>query len=352
MKFEQMSNYWNRKVLGIRVWQALSLLLFYAFFGVAYHLVLYLTSQGTASVFPHAYLDYTLKMLLTIPVWYLLFKTCAHWSIPQKIFLHIVLLQIWLVLWQQSYYFILEYLDEGHLRGSATWWDIYIPGLFYLLQFGVFHLYDFYVKLQNQHELEKDLRASALKSELTALKAQLNPHFLYNTFNTINASLPKEQESTRELIAGLADMFRYQLRGSKQDLVKLEDEIEFVSKYLELEKARFGDRLTITYDIDQGVKEAQIPPMILQPIVENAVKHGISPKVDGGEISISAKKDGNKIAIKICDTGVGIQKEKEVSQGIGLTNTKLRLEKLYKSELNLFPSEKGGVCVQFEIPAA
>lgn len=109
-------------------------------------------------------------------------------------------------------------------------WDIYIPGLFMMIQFGFLFAYEHYRENQKKLLVEGELRQAALKSELSAIKAQLNPHFLYNVFNTINASVPAENEKTRQLIAELSDLFRYQLQATKEDLVPLRDEISFVKK--------------------------------------------------------------------------------------------------------------------------
>ncbi len=345
------TNFWHRKVFGVRLFELGLLFLFYFVFGSAYFMALYTTSNGYAETWDNTTLDYLLKAVFTIPIWWLIFRKLSGWKIWQKLVLNVLLLPVYVIGWQQTYYAICNAIGWGHLDWPFAWWDIYIPGLFYILQFGVFHLYDYYHKLQKQQALESELREMALKSELTALKAQLNPHFLYNTFNTISASVPPEQEKTREMIAQLSDLFRYQLKASKTDLIPLAEEIEFVKTYLKLEKARFGDRLQFEFEIEQGLYKARVMPMILQPLVENAIKHGIAPKIEGGKVLIKAHKKEDHIHFEIEDSGVGLKKNVDIfNQGIGLANTQKRLEKKYGTFLEVIENAFKGVTVCFEVP--
>lgn len=297
------------------------------------------------------FFDYSIKFILTIPIWYFYFRLIPHWSLATKVFLHFVTLVIFVVTWQKLFYATMEFLGRGHLRGSSQIWDIYIPALIYIIQFGFFHAYAYHVKFQEQKEIENSLRQATLESELSAIKAQLNPHFLYNVFNTISASVPPEMEATREMIAELADMFRYQLKASRVDYVRIKDELEFIEKYLALEKNRFGSRLKTSIEADEELLNLKIPPMILQPIVENAIKHGISPKIEGGEVKVKIEKTDNHLTFEVTDTGVGLNSQDEViGKGIGLTNTKLRLEKMFGELLHLSPNQPNGLKVWFKIP--
>lgn len=302
----------------------------------------YLVSQG---------IDYTLKLLLTIPLWYLYFKVLKHWSLFKKLILHNFTAFLFVFCWMKSFYFITEALGRGHLRGSSQIWDVYIPALIYIVQFGVFHAYEYHLQVKRQKEVEASLRQAALQSELTAIKAQLNPHFLYNVFNTISASVPPEMEHTREMIATLADMFRYQLRASKEEFVKLKDELIFVEKYLSLEKGRFGSRLDTYLYVKEGIENLLVPPMVLQPLVENAIKHGISPKIEGGELRIKIEQKADTLRFEVSDTGVGnTEYQQLIGKGIGLTNTQLRLEKMFGQRLYFESNVPNGLKVWFEIP--
>lgn len=327
---------------------------FYAAFAIFYFLAINWSSgRSTGDTYYQyqVFMDYPLKGLLTLPIWWLMFRLLVDWRLSSKILLHLLLLPIFVKVWQQLYYALCTVLGVGYLRGPGEWWDIYIPALFYVLQFGIFHTYDYYQKVQESQQREAMLKQTALQSELTALKAQLNPHFLYNTFNTISASVPPAQEYTRELIADLADLFRYQLWASNQEVVPLKVEVDFVKKFLQLEKARFGDRLRVDIQLDPQAEDAPVIPMLLQPLVENAIRHGISPLVDGGSIAINIEEKAGQIHIHIRDTGVGFTNSTPVSgQGIGLGNTRRRLQLKYGSELKISPNHPQGTNIHITIP--
>lgn len=297
------------------------------------------------------FFDYALKFALTIPIWYFYFRVIPRWKLSNKIILHVFTMLLFVFVWQKAFYFTMEALGRGHLRGPSQVWDIYIPALIYIIQFGFFHAYEYHLHYQRQKETENALRQASLESELSAIKAQLNPHFLYNVFNTISASVPPEMEDTREMIAKLADLFRYQLKASRVDFVKLTDEIEFIEKYLALEKDRFGSRLKTIIEMDDELRNERIPPMILQPIVENAIKHGISPKIEGGEVRIKIDRKANNLKFEVIDTGMGFTDHEEIiGKGVGLTNTKLRLEKMFGKTLHFQQNQPSGFRVWFEIP--
>ncbi len=299
---------------------------------------------------PRVFLDYGLKLLFTIPIWYLLFVRLRHWSLVRRVSLHVILLPLFIVVWQSVYYAVSDIIGVGRLRDSGQIWDTYIGSLFYLVQFGIFHAYAYYRDLQQQRIQEIQLRELAVKSELTALKAQLNPHFLYNVFNTISASVPPAQERTRELLADLADLFRYQLQASRTDEATVRDEISFVGKYLDLEKARFGNRLRVQFDVADEVLDCLLPPMLLQPLVENSVRHGLASLIDGGDVRVSIHRRVEKLHIEVADTGVGMNNSAETGNGLGLTNTRLRLEKMYGTALAITENQPHGVVVRFAVP--
>ena len=300
--------------------------------------------------FPRVFLDYGVKLSITAPIWYLLFIRLRHQPLARRVLLHVALLPLFIMAWQGGYYAISDTIGMGRLRDSGQIWDTYIGALFYLVQFGVFHAYAYYRDLEQQRVREAHLRELTVKSELTALKAQLNPHFLYNVFNTISASVPPEQEHTRELLAELADLFRYQLQASRSEEATVRDEVNFVRKYLDLEKARFGDRLRVRFDVPDDVLNCLLPPMLLQPLVENAVRHGIASVIDGGEVRVSLHRQHNQLHVEVADTGAGMDGSSEAGAGVGLANTRLRLEKMYGTDLRITANRPHGVVVTFDLP--
>ena len=329
----------------------------YFFFAFGYYLTLEINRaygdrelQLTFSGFKNQGIDYLLKLLLTIPIWLFIFRVLKHLKLYQRLLLHIITLPIFVYGWQQLYYYLSEYFNYYHLVGSGEVWDLYIPALFYILQFGIFHAYEYYTENEKKQKLESELREAALKSELSALKAQINPHFLYNVFNTINASVPKEQEKTRMLIAELSDLFRYQLKASQVETVTVEEELDFVKKYLSLEKERFEERLTVSIEVDEALLTRPVPPMILQPLAENCIKHGLASLIEGGSVSIKIVEIEKRLHFEVADNGVGVKNVSGLfDKGIGLTNTNLRLEKMYGSALKIENNLPRGLKVSFSI---
>ena len=190
------------------------------------------------------------------------------------------------------------------------------------------------------------------RNEIDLLKAQIQPHFLFNTLNRISATVPPQQEATRELIAKLADTFRYALRATKEEMVPLKDELAFIRTYLELEKERFGNRLSIRIS-DAGTDGVMIAPMLLQPLVENAVAHGISASVKGGSVTIICKRKDNLMLISIGDDAMPFRGDVSMlmnGPGVGLKNTALRIERIYQEQIRIEKNKPAGLIFSFSIP--
>lgn len=352
-------SFWQKKIAGIPLKNIGVMLGLYILFAFIYHLTLIINQGNTdlsgltwinPKILIESIISHIIMMLMAWPIWWLVFRKMKNLPISWRLCSHILFMPLYIIVCQQLQYSIKEALDLFHLYGVASVWDIYIPGLIYLIQFGIFHAYEHYMESREKERRAAALREAALKSELAAIKAQLNPHFLYNVFNTISASVPPELEHTRELIAQLSDLFRYQLRASQTETVKLKEEIDFVQKYLDLEKARFKDRLTAEIDIPEELMDEEVPPMILQPLVENSLKHGLATLIEGGSVQIKAVKRNGKIHFEVADTGIGVDSMEElIGHGIGLTNTQLRLEKAYDSGLVFQENKPRGLKVSFAI---
>ncbi|MCX7779829.1 MAG: sensor histidine kinase [Negativicutes bacterium] len=199
------------------------------------------------------------------------------------------------------------------------------------------------------------------KAELKALRAQINPHFLFNALNTIVSLIRTNPEQARNLLVELSEFFRRSLKVSR-DFITLREEMEQVDSYLVLEKARFGDRLRVEKKLDRKVMDVQIPAFTLQPLVENAVKHGLLTKEEGGTVCITAAGNGRYVEITICDDGEGIPSSivKQIFEhgfgkgaGIGLSNVKDRLKAIYGTNhiLEIVSAEGAGTTVTLKIPA-
>ncbi len=296
---------------------------------------------------------FVMNLLLTLPIAYVLFVRYPHWSGWKIGVLHLLYLPFfvaasyWLVLQVKGYFGWVNIFG-----GRSVIWLFYIDGLFYLLQFGLIHAYVFQRRLHREMAEKAALREAALQSQLTALKAQLNPHFLHNLFNTVNASIPPENERTRELIIKLSDLFRYQNKASQREYTTVGEELAFIRAYLDLIEARFKEKIRVVWAIAEGVNHYPIAPMLLQPLVENAVTHGLGPQVGAGELSVRVSWEEGLLAFEIRDTGVGLpaeDREKVFTRGLGLANTRLRLQRMYGTDLHLAAQFPSGLCVSFRI---
>lgn len=335
----------------IKLWQVLAMLLFYLLHMGYYYLAVSLTSNHMFSREPQILVYHILFIMLTIPYWWLFFRYWENKPALFKVKWHLATAPFFILGFIFLYQTVCDQLSIFRLSGNNVLWDYYFASVLYGLSVAIFHVYDYYQKLKKQKELENEIRQLALQSEIGLLKAQVQPHFLFNTLNSISASVPKEQEKTRVLISKLADTFRYALDASKEDFVSLEEETNFIKSYLSLEKERFTDQLQVKYDIDEVALPAAIPSMLLQPLIENAIKHGISQTADGGQITISVKKENDWLYFEIADTGIGTNLNALVNgKGVGLHNTNLRLHKLYNETITLSDNTPRGIRLNFKIP--
>jgi two-component system, LytTR family, sensor kinase len=197
------------------------------------------------------------------------------------------------------------------------------------------------------------LEASLAQARLQALRMQLNPHFLFNTLNSI-ASLVHEQPQAEEMIESLSDLLRLTLSASERHEVTLREELHFLERYLLIEQIRFGQRLRVEKQIDVSALEAVVPILILQPIVENAVRHGIEAQIAPGIIRIIAEHAGDTLVLSVEDNGCGLSSlsKDSLKEGVGLSNTRSRLKELYGggASLELQPGKTRGFTAQIQIP--
>lgn len=203
--------------------------------------------------------------------------------------------------------------------------------LTYWMVIGLSHGIDYYRKYR-----ERELRASQLEARLTqarldALRMQLHPHFLFNTLNSISVLMSEDVTAARRMLTRLSDLLRASLDNAATHEVSLREELEFLNNYLQIEQTRFHDRLTVRMDIDPSVLTATVPNLILQPLVENAIRHGIAPRAQPGVIDISAARENGMVRLKVSDNGAGLGSAGAagLTKGIGLANTQARLDQLY-----------------------
>ena len=200
---------------------------------------------------------------------------------------------------------------------------------------------------------EAQLETSLVQARLRTLEAELQPHFLFNTLHAISSLVHTNPDGADRMISRLSDLLRLTFDRSGAARVSLQEELEFLQKYLEIEQTRFHDRLTVRFDIDPDTLDAEVPRLILQPLVENAIKHGVSPKPGAGLVQISTRRQGENLWIEVSDNGVGLSAgaRAQLRSGVGLSNTRGRLECLYGPAHRIeFSDDSKGLAVRLEFP--
>ena len=232
--------------------------------------------------------------------------------------------------------------------------NFHLALFFYWGILGVNYAIDYYQKYR-----ERELRASQLEtrlaqSRLQVLKMQLHPHFLFNTLNAISELVYKDPESAEQMITNLSDLLRLSLENVGVQEVPLKQELDFLNKYVEIEQTRFHDRLHLNMWIEPETLDACVPNMILQPLVENAIRHGIGMRSSGGQIEIGADRADGMLHLFVRDNGRGLlnAEQKALKEGVGLANTRARLAHLYGAahRFDLKNSPGGGLLVDLAIP--
>lgn len=216
------------------------------------------------------------------------------------------------------------------------------------------HMLESRERLALQRTEAARLNEQLSKAQLNALRQQIEPHFLFNTLNAISGLVREERnEAAVGMIAGLSDLLRYTLRDSNTQEVSLEEELQFLQKYLDIQKIRFADRLQLSVDIDKDFFSARVPSFILQPIVENAVKHGIAVRANGGAIQITAIRSNGFLTFRVYNDGPSLPAGWENNQsGVGISNVRTRLQSLYGNvyDLTIRNQPPGGVEVSVSVP--
>ncbi len=198
---------------------------------------------------------------------------------------------------------------------------------------------------------EREFRLS--QAELQALRTQLHPHFLFNTLNAIAELVYSDPKVADRTILRLSELLRFSLASEKTQEVTLKEEVDFLEKYVEIHKTLMRERLNVRVTVDPETLDAAVPNMILQPLVENAIKHGISPRPEGGNIEVHACRLDGKLYVEITDDGMGMpEEETDVQTGVGLINTRERLKYLYNDAhtFNLSSLPGRGVTIRISVP--
>ncbi|MFH0991734.1 MAG: histidine kinase [bacterium] len=224
--------------------------------------------------------------------------------------------------------------------------------LTYWIVLAVGYLVEYYHRYR-EHELHTmKLKQQLTQAELQALKMQLHPHFLFNTLNAISSLMHKNVDDADRVLTRLGDLLRYSLKTVGVQEVTLKEEIDFLQQYLEIEKVRFGRRLKVVIDIPKELLPLKVPNLILQPIVENAIKYAVNTRRSGGMVTIAARKMNEKVHLTVIDNGPGLPSENGtgITEGIGLSNTRARLIQLYGDlealQFTSIPAKGLEVCIK------
>src|SRR5688500_11522271 len=204
---------------------------------------------------------------------------------------------------------------------------------------------------------ERELRASQLEAglahaRLEALRMQLHPHFLFNTLNSISTLMHRDVEAADDMLSALSDLLRVALDRSAVQETPLNDELDFLRRYLDIEQIRFGGRLRVEMDIPPECLDALVPNLLLQPLVENAVRHGVASRLEGGIVAVRARRESDRLELAVTDDGPGVAANAPIVEGVGLSNTADRLQQLHgeQQSVRIDSSPGGGFTVTVSFP--
>ena len=236
------------------------------------------------------------------------------------------------------------------IRGGGVQWNL----LNYWLILGAYLAFNYHRELQERRSRAAHMEQLLAEARLTALRAQLHPHFLFNALNTVSAYVENDPQRARAMLEHLGDLLRFSLDSEDRHEVRLSEEIEALDHYLAIQSARFAGRLLTHVDIPTELLEARVPGFVLQPLVENAITHGLADLAGPGAIRVSARGHENELALTVSDNGVGLPAgwSLERDAGIGLSNTRSRLAETYGAghQFSISPAAGGGVVAEIRIP--
>lgn len=224
----------------------------------------------------------------------------------------------------------------------------------YAVTVAIYYTVAYYRKFREREVRASQLETQLVQAQLQALKTQLQPHFLFNTLNAVSTLMHRDIDAAERMVVRLAELLRLSLENTGLQEVSLRQELEILDRYVEIEKVRFSDRLTVEFDVEPATLGAAVPNLILQPLVENAVRHGIAPRSAPGVIRVRARAQGGTLELWVSDDGVGLGARSPASlrEGVGLSNTRARLAQLYgtRARFELVEPAAGGFEVRLTLP--
>ena len=331
-------------------------------------------SQFELSYFAHNISQSVVGLLLTLPLRWC-FKSLWSWPVAQRFILAVIATIFFSMLWAvlRLLLFMLMTQEQNLWADYGGW---VFPSIFVFFTWSaLYHGIKYYQLLQQQREamlvLESQQRQRALQlvrakaevkdAQLQLLRYQLNPHFLFNTLNSVASLVSAERtEDAKTMLSRLGDFLRYSLDAGEDMLIPLDKEFWALSQYLMIEQVRFSDRMTLKLDVPANLESLLVPNMLLQPLAENAIKYAIAPSESGGTIRVSAQLKDSRLVLSVEDSGserLGVSSDtlelSESGAGIGLRNTRERLKNLFSNDFELLVTDSplGGLCFSVAIPA-
>lgn len=317
-------------------------------------------------------IEYGLWALLTPLVFWLAKRfPLERGSLVQRILLHLVIALVVAALFEIVRLLVLRpmllpALEERSRRGRGGRGDGWLDPMtalkhlqfldeliVYLAVLSAGFARDFFLKLRERQEEAARLTMQLAKARLEALRMQLNPHFLFNTLHAVSALVERDPSGVRRMIAKLSTLLRHTLDNSTAQEVQLGDELQFLRDFLDIQQVRFQGRLEVVEDVSTNLLDALVPNLILQPLVENAIEHGVSGMEEGGRIHIRATRRENSVVLQVQDNGPGFDVDAKLREnGVGLRNTRERLEAMYGEAcgLTLIQADGGGLIAEITLP--
>lgn len=350
--FDDIPRIWKRAYLLLCLWYAIN----YAVGTI----IEYKLENPNAYIFWNALHLFEALCVLIIGIFFYtnwLFSFSVYFQVAG----HVIGVTVYFLIMGSFSYYLEDYVEgyvgfenwKNHLVGLLKWEGLHFHDQ-YIITVGVYYVIRYFQGLQKQESEKSELTVKNREMQISLLKSQINPHFLFNTLNSINMLIGSSKEQARKVITQLSDIFRYALDSHGDQMVRLVHELDFIDNYIRIQQIRFGDRMKFVKQVDFSCLSVQIPPMILQPLVENSVKYGIAPKDDGGTIVLTVKRFSNMIFFEVKDDGLGSNAQKVMdgsSSGVGIKNTDQRLKSIFGPGSGLrVHSNEWGYSVSFFIP--
>ncbi len=352
--FENIPRIWKRAYALLCLWYGLN-------FAVSTVLEYRLGTPHTFIFWNTLYLFEALCVFIILIFLYA--RSLFKFNIYVQVTGHIVGATIYFFMMGTISYYLEDYVEgyvyfdqwKDHLVGLLKWEGVDFHNQ-YVITLAVFYIIQYFHYVQKKDQEKSELILKNREMQLSLLKSQINPHFLFNTLNSINTLVGSSKEQARKVITQLSDIFRYALDSHGDQMVALVQELNFIDNYMRIQQVRFGERMRFVKQVDFSCLNVMIPPMILQPLVENSVKYGIAPKDDGGTIILTVKRLEEMIFFEVKDDGLGIKAKKVMDSysgsGVGLKNTDQRLRSIYGTGAGLrIHSSELGYSVSFFIRA-